>query len=185
MTVDTVKPEIKKVEATAQDTIVVTFTEDVENGAEDKDNYTIIDSDGDEVKNIVKKAVLDDDKVTLILDEELDYGKYTLIVENVEDLAGNRISKASVKFDVKDTTPPEFPTEATLYTINEDRNEYKIVVKFDEAMAVDGQYSVVDLDNYKLNGKYLSQIDDMSDVSVNIKAIDKNKAVEIQIKGYK
>lgn len=184
VTIDTVKPEIKKVEATAQDTIVVTFTEDVENGAEDEDNYTIIDSDGDEVKDIVKKAVLDDDKVTLILDEELDYGKYTLIVENVEDLAGNRISKASVKFDVKDTTPPEFPTEATLYTINEDKNEYKIVVKFDEAMAVDGQYSVVDLDNYKLNGKYLSQIDDMSDVSVNIKAIDKNKAVEIQIKGY-
>lgn len=186
VTVDTVKPEVKKVEAVDQDTIKVTFTEDViANSAENEDNYLILDSEGKEVEDIIDDAELtDDDVVTLTLDEDLDYGDYTLVVENVQDLAGNKLAKTSVKFTVGDEDEPDFPEKATLYVIDADDDEYKLVIKFDEPMAVEGKYSVIDLDNYILGDDYLSDIAEEDDVTVTIKAIDKNKTVEILIKGY-
>ena len=84
--VDETAPTIKEVKAESQSKLVVTFSEAVEDGAEKKANYTILDSKGKEVDVIKKVKQTADDKVVITLSDDLDYGKYTLVVKGVADL---------------------------------------------------------------------------------------------------
>jgi len=185
--VDETAPTIKEVKAESQSKLVVTFSEAVEDGAEKKGNYTILDSKGKEVDVIKKVEQTANDKVVITLSDDLDYGKYTLVVKGVADLSANKAND-SYEFTVDDNKAPEHPKEATLYTVNKD--EYKLVIKFDEPMAVDGKYSVLNLENYmfkdysgEYDGKYFDELNDEDDITISIKATDQNKAVEINIKG--
>lgn len=182
---DTTAPTIKEVKAESQSKLVVTFSEAVEDGAEKKGNYTILDSKGKEVDVIKKVEQTADDKVVITLSDDLDYGKYTLVVKGVADLSANKAND-SYEFNVDDDKAPEFPEKAALYVVDKDKDEYKLVIKFDEPMAVSGQYSVLNLENYRFKGgKYFDELDDDDDIKITAKAFDENKTVEFNIKGYK
>ncbi len=180
VSVDDVKPTLLGISVVSEDEIELTFSEAVdESTAEDLDNYTLQNSSGSSMNDMIDRAVRgsgeDTDKVTIIFEEAL-LGNYKLVVENVEDLAGNEISKVTRNFTVTDLTAPVASSfSAKLY--NPDADVQTLVVRFGEAMATSGKYAVNDLEKYVLEDtKFLSELDD-----VTISMIESNKAVEIKI----
>lgn len=167
--VDVEAPVIDKVSAPAENKIKLTFNESVdEDSAETKSNYEVKDSDGDKVD--VKTLIHDGKTVTLVFADDL-VGLHTIAVKGVEDLAGNECDVAT-EIDVTDSTEPLF-VGATMYG---GTKEVTLIVRFNEPMSVEGQYSVLDLGKYVLNTKQLDDIDD-----VEIDATTGGKVVEISI----
>ena len=143
---------------------------------EDDENYTILDSDGEEVENIIddidgetaKKAIID-------LYEELAGGDYVLIIEDVEDVYGNAMPETVIAFTVGDIKAPKAEDfTAILYNAGEDGQMVKI--NFGEKMAIEGKYAVNDVEKYVINDYVLADIDD-----VEINVVDDGKAIEILI----
>ncbi|KYH28000.1 Ig-like domain-containing protein [Clostridium colicanis] len=183
---DNVKPEIKKVEQ-ADDSnriIEITFSEELDKDtAEDKDNYTIKDKDGKEVR-ISGKPVLDDKekKVTITLSKDLEDGEeYSVTVEDVEDKAGNKIAKVTKKFTAKNT---EAVDNITAKYYDAGRPSQKIVVDFDGTkMLADGsRYAINNLENYDLTiGSKTINLSDYDGAS--IKAVNNGTKAEIKLPG--
>jgi len=167
-------PEIVSVKAVAQDKLEVTFDEEVDTKtAETRANYKVLDEDGDELKNIISIVTAKGKVVTLNLNNKLN-GDNTLVVEKVEDIYGNAMKKTSFDFFAEDTTAPEGFT-ATLY--DADKTVQRLIIDFGEAMAVDGAYSVLDIDKYKVGDKNLNDYK----AGITISALNGNKKVEISL----
>jgi len=187
---DTEPPVVEKVEASAQNELKVTFNEKLQKAsAEDRGNYKLLDSEGDEVKSIIRKATLDDKAVKLSLRETIS-GVYTLVVKGVKDQYKNEMTEQSITFEVEDKTAPEFPDTASLHG----SEVQTLIIDFDDVMATEGVYSVLDLEKYKVqmqknhgddddpdwrNAGYveLADIDDGLSISIS----DDGKKVEIEL----
>ncbi len=184
--VDTTKPELDELSVEDEDEIKLTFTEDLDDV--DVDNFTILDKDGEEVEDIIDSAEFDTnsdgdikDTVIITFTEDLS-GDYSIVIEDLLDTADNEIDKVTEDFTVTDVTSPDleddtddYDVTATLYNAGDEDQMVKI--DFDQEMAVDGKYSVLDLDKYEIDGNVLSELD----CDVTIKAVDDNTAVEIVI----
>lgn len=169
--VDTTKPEVKKIEVKTEQQIEITFTEDVADV--EKSDFTVTDADGEKVS--IKSVSAADDTVTVNFRDKLS-GDYTIVIEGIEDEAGNEIAKTTETFTVDDLTDPEFDNfTATLY--NAGREDQMLRVNFGEEMATSGKYSINDIEKYTVGSYVLSQL--KSDVS--IKVVNNGKAVEITI----
>lgn len=165
---DNEAPTVKSVTAEAEDKIVVVFSEDVnENQAKDKDNY-VIKKDGKEIDTAISSITYDSNetKVTIVLDEKLSGGKYTIDIKGIKDtsVSENEMKAVTIEFEVTDKTAPTI--EEVTFVGN------YIYVRYSEAMSTKGNGSVLNKDNYKL-------VDD-NDEKVEIKKIelfgsDKNK----------
>jgi len=180
--VDNEDPEVKSVEATAQNQLKVTFSEAVKET--DEDNFTVLDSDGEELEDIVDNVEYaendegDDvlDTVIITLDENV-YGEHTLVADGVEDLAGNNLDDDSLTFEAEDKTAPDSGDfTATLYNGNDTDAVDTLVVDFGEPMATDGEYAVTDLEKYVVGDQNLGDLD-----TVAITAFDKNSKVKIEV----
>jgi len=173
-------PVLEKVEQDGDNAIKLTFNEDLDvESAENIENYTIL-KDGKEVKDIISSPVYENKVVTINFNDNLS-GDYAIVVEKVKDVAGNAISKTTMSFTMKDTTPPDLDNfTAKLYNAGDEKKQM-IKVSFGEAMAVSGSYSVVDLDKYVIydGDTELINLGDWKNAS--IKAVDGNKAVEIKL----
>ncbi|MFU0825783.1 Ig-like domain-containing protein [Clostridium sp.] len=150
---DNQRPEIKKIEQDEDSNykIIITFNEDIEKkSSEDKGNYTVKDKDGKELR-ISKAEKTDDDEVTLTLSKELEDGdKYEVTVEDVEDKAGNKISKVTKTFTAKETQAVK-ADDITVRYYDAGKSNQKIVVDFDTKMLADGsRYAINNLENYDL-----------------------------------
>lgn len=194
---DNEAPYVEKVEATSQNELKVTFNEKLQpKSAQDRTNYTLLDKNGKEIKNIIRSATLDEKVVKLSLREDIT-GEHTLVVEGVKDQYKNEMSKQSITFSVEDKTAPKFPTKATLREVDEVQT---VILDFEDVMATEGVYSVLDAEKYVATlSKYdketkkwsnskeieLSDIDDGLTISVS----DDGKKVEIELDtedaGYK
>ena len=177
---DVTAPEVDgdvdvKTESTAQ----VNFTEDMDaDTVTDEDNYTLLDSTGDEADLITSVTVVDADTVLVTFDEDLS-GDYSLVIVDVEDLNGNAIADTSLPFTVDDLTAP-VPGDFTATIYNPGAADQMIVVNFGDVMATDGAYSILDTAKYAFNGGayYLADADpDL--VSFNV--INDGKSVEIVV----
>jgi hypothetical protein len=179
VTVDVTPPLVEKVEQGDTETeIVVTYNEEMDDDETlDRDNYTIFDEDGKEMKGLVNKVSFKDDKnkkVILKLSKKLG-GEYSVAIEKVEDVAGNEIDSITVPFTMKDKTPPDYTKfEAIIY--NDGAKDQMLKVSFGEKMAVDGKYAINDIEKYKIGTKALKSID-----NVEINVVDNDKAIEIII----
>jgi hypothetical protein len=187
---DNEPPYVEKVEASAQNELKVTFNEKLQKAsAEDRGNYKLLDSEGDEVKSIIRRATLDDKAVKLSLRETIT-GEYTLVVKGVKDQYKNEMSEQSITFEVEDKTDPEFPDKASLHG----DEVQTLIIDFDDVMATEGVYSVLDLEKYKVqmqknhgdadnpdwrNAGFveLADIDDGLSISIS----DDGKKVEIEL----
>ena len=186
---DNEPPYVEKVEASAQNELKVTFNEKLQKAsAEDRGNYKLLDSEGDEVKSIIRRATLDDKAVKLSLRETIT-GEYTLVVKGVKDQYKNEMSEQSITFEVEDKTDPEFPDKASLHG----DEVQTLIIDFDDVMATEGVYSVLDLEKYKVQMQKnhgddtpvwkdagfveLADIDDGLSISVS----DDGKKVEIEL----
>ncbi len=182
VTPDETKPVIEKIKVVDEQTIEITFSEDIdEESAEEVDNYSLLKS-GSVVEDMITGISMKDGKTDVVVvtfDEEL-VGKYSIVVQKVEDLAGNVMAKATVEFTVDDMTAPGVDPKFSAKLYNADKATQLVVVRFGEAMATSGKYAVNDLEKYILvvgDDKYdLADVDD-----VTISVVDGGKSVEIKI----
>ncbi|MCM3389142.1 Ig-like domain-containing protein [Ureibacillus chungkukjangi] len=157
VTIDTEAPTLKDIEVEAEDQIILEFSEELDD-AEVK-NFTILDKDGKEVEDIIERVALDgtQKKVTVDFDQKLS-GEYSIVIEDLVDLAGNEIAKTTKGFKVDDLTAPEFTDfEATLFKAG--AKGQMIKVNFDEVMSTEVKYSVLDLEKYQVGSYNLSELD--------------------------
>lgn len=154
---DNTKPKVKKVEqgedtGKGMTTIVVKFNEDVdEDSAEDRENYVIEDSDGNE-QSISKAELTESDEVTLTMKYELSFKEeYEITVKDVKDLEGNKMDEYNGKFKLdKEGSEYDWSNVVVgLYDAGEDKQ--RLVVDFGEPMTKGSdEYSVADSDKYIL-----------------------------------
>lgn len=176
-------PAVDKIEVKDEHIIEITFTEDLDDDADDKDNFTILDSKGNEVKNIIKTAVLSGKKITITFKKDL-AGDYSIVLENIEDKAGNKMAKTTVPFTVGDITAPDHTKfKATLFNAGEEGQMLKI--SFGDTMATDGNYSVTDIEKYSIitiSGATETEVAKLEEIDgVEIEVVDDGKAVEIYV----
>jgi hypothetical protein len=187
VTPDTTKPVVEKIKVVDEQKIEVTFSEALDpDTALDFDNYSLLKNGSvveDMITGVSFKNTTDNDVIVVLFDEDLS-GKYALVIEKVEDPAGNVMSKATVDFTVDDMTAPGVDPEFSAKLYNAERPTQLIVVRFGEAMATSGRYAINDLEKYVLvvdSGEFEGEYD-LADVdNVTIAAVDGNKAVEIKI----
>lgn len=182
VTVDVLKPTVTSLEGgDTEEELVITFSETMdEDTAEEVENYTILDKDGKEVEDVIVSADIDDDVVTITFDDEMS-GDYSIVIEGLDDKAGNTIVKVTKTFDISDVTPPNFASDFSYKLYAPGTADQMLKVSFGEEMSVEGKYSVVDLDKYVFvdvndDAINLSKVEDAT-----IKAVDGNKAVEIEL----
>lgn len=183
-------PVIDKVEQDKEDSLKLTFNEELDrDSAEDIDNYTILDNKGNVVKDIIDDAeLIEENKVVKITFNEDIYGDYSIVVQKVKDLAGNAMSKTTVAFSMADKTAPNSTADnkftAKIYNAGEKGQLLK--VNFNDTMATDGKYSVLDLDKYEIDvytsaGEFVKSVC-LADVKgTTIKIVENGKAVEIKV----
>ncbi|KYH34446.1 outer cell wall protein precursor [Clostridium tepidiprofundi DSM 19306] len=195
---DKVKPEVKKVEqGDTDDTVTVKFTEKVKDSgkgsAEKKENYTLYNKDGDKVK--ITKVELNSDKneATLTLKDDLDSGKeYKLVIEDVEDTAGNKMAKATVKFKAEEKSAVE-GDDITVDVYSKGTRDQKLVVDFDgtEMETGKGKYAIDNIGNYtvqvydKKDKEVVKQFNLEDYYKAKLKLLDDNNGVELDLPGDK
>ena len=185
---DVTPPEVDKVEqGSNEQTIKVKYTEAMDSDSTKKaSNYTILDKDGKEQKDLVKSVTLSSDgkEATLNLSKKIG-GDYSLVVKGVKDLAGNEIVEVTVPFTVVDKTVPN-PTDFTVTLHKGGQAGQMIKVAFGEAMAAEGKYAIDDIDKYVFVTANLGQDNETvktlkSIKNVSLTIVDNGKAVEITI----
>lgn len=176
---DSEPPVVDKIEQESEEAIKVVFNEDVNDTALDLANYKVLDSKGEEKKDIIDSIKPgDDDKTVIITFSEKLSGEYKLVVEKVEDVLENAMSKTTVAFTMKDKTAPNSnaDNEFTAKVYNAGKKGQLVKVFFKDTMATEGKYSVLDLDKYEINNNSLADIK-----GVKIKIVDNGRAAEITI----
>lgn len=154
---DTTAPTVTKVEATAENTVKVTFSEPV-TGAATAANYTIKGADGKVVAQTITNPIAYDANAyaaTLTLSAKLSGGTYTIEVKDIVDnsLAANKIATTTTSFAVTDKTPAT--VSAVVVENTTDANSEYIYVTYSEPMATTGAGSILDANNYQLDGQAL------------------------------
>ena len=181
--VDETPPEVDKIDVKAENKIEIKFTEELdEDSAEDEDNYTLLDKDGKEVKDIFDDVDYSSKKVTILFEEDLS-GDYTIVLQNIKDKAGNKMSKTAVDFNVGDKTAPNKDDfKATLYRAGAE--DQMIRIDFNDKMATDGKYAVTDVEKYVIvDGSTRINLEKIEDVEIVV--VDDGEAVEIYVPSYK
>ena len=189
--VDNKKPQVSKVEW-KDNKIVVTYNENMDpDTAEDVDNYTLVDPDGDKVTikdaNFVSGSTK---KVELELrDSDPDSGTYELTIQKVEDKAGNTIEKVTLKVNITDSKPISYDGLAAYYE-KYGSDKYRIYIEFGEELATSGNYSAVDLFKYEVSTDWdsdeqtgnfdnLGTLEKDDEIYAKVDLVDNGKTVRI------
>ncbi|MBM7560825.1 S-layer homology domain-containing protein [Fusibacter tunisiensis] len=123
-------------------------------------NYELLDGNGTNISGQIVNVIYNSDVYTIeIVVLEPIIGTFTLIVNGLEDYSGNVIRESRLPFEIRDFTAPD-PEKWTARLYEAGKNDQVVRIKFDEPMAIEGKYSVLDPDKYKVNGKLLSALDD-------------------------
>ena len=161
--VDDAAPEVVSIETETDDpyTIDIYFSEDVLEWA-DEDNYVLLDSDDEEIDiDDVDYEVTDDDEyiVTIEADEMLE-GSYTIEISGLTDdsLLVNEMEEVTLAFTKVDENAPLLEDVEAEYVDNGD--ELVVYVMFEEDMATEGAYSILDPENYIIGGYEIDLDDD-------------------------
>ncbi len=176
---DNTDPSVEEIEVLDENEIMITFSEPMNNGnyaMENRNNYVLFDESHDEIDDAVLRADYDASEytVTITFYDQLN-GLYSLLMEDLEDASGNGLDDDEHFFEVADLTSPESDKwTAKAYFVGDEDQMLRIT--FDEPMATDGKYSVLDLEKYQVNGIDLVDLDDVA-----IKSVEDGKAIEIYI----
>ncbi|MYL53762.1 hypothetical protein GLW08_10480 [Pontibacillus yanchengensis] len=165
-------PSIDNIEQVnnSQDKFEITFSEEVStDSAEDLDNYTVENADGEEVE--LDGATLGGDNTVTLEFEDSQEGNFTVSVDGVEDLSGNSVDQTS-EFNMKNVANLVISEFSGSYY--QETDETTVAIDFGRTMAVEGQYSVTDLDKYEIGGVNLGDVS-----GANIEAVNSNNGVEI------
>ncbi|WP_010681369.1 Ig-like domain-containing protein [Acetivibrio cellulolyticus] len=178
ITVDKEAPTVTKVEATAENKVEITYSETLnQTSAETEENYVIKDSSAKKIEKTFDATYNSaDKKVTLTISSALTGGTYTLEIKDIKDssLAENKMVAVTKEFVVTDKTAID-PTaiKAAYLSTPAGEPEY-IYVTFPEDMKVEGVGSILDKNNYRLNGAKLHD-------DATIEIFGSNKKVKITV----
>ncbi|WP_139903829.1 Ig-like domain-containing protein [Clostridium thermarum] len=157
---DVTPPTVTKVEATAENKVAVTFSEDVVKPL--TGNFVIKNKDG---KVAAEVTVVDEDAdnsklYNLTLSKKLDGGNYTVEIKDVVDkaLSANKMAPATFTITVTDKTAITLSEVKAAYVLDSTKVKY-VYVTFPEAVAVTGSYSALNKDNYLVQGAALKSAD--------------------------
>jgi hypothetical protein len=175
---DKVAPTVTKVEAKAEDQVVVTFSEKIDIATA---KFAIKNSEGKAVSQTIATPVaFDNDKLTatLNLSSKLAGGTYTVEVSDAVDtsLSKNKITAVTLPFTVTDKTPIDLASVTAKVVTNDAAKEQYIYVTYPEAVATSGANSALIKDNYLVGGAALASGD-----KVEVFGTD-NKRVKITVK---
>ncbi len=167
VTTDKKAPQVVgSVKVKSQRKIEIRFDEAIEKN--DDFDITLLKG-GELIKNDFTESI-SDDVLTLTFEKDL-YGAYKLIIEGIQDEMANEIEKMTVSFEADDATAPTTADfKAVAYQIDSD--EQLLIVRFSDKM---NKSDIENRDNYKLDGKFLSDLD------VSIKAVEDDEAVQIKV----
>jgi len=174
--IDEVKPTLDDISVDSEESITLTFSEDVSD-VEDSD-FTLLDADGEEA-DLIKDVTPNGNEVTIDFDEKLS-GNHAIVVEDIEDAAGNNIDKVTEAFNVDDLTAPVITEDfsSTLYGGGEEVQT--LVIDFGETMATEGKYAVTDLEKYVLvDGEDTYELADIKGVKSSL--VEKGSKLEVKI----
>ena len=146
----------------AQDEFALVFSEALNTDSFDNDNVVVLDDEDDEVDvDSLTYVVSDDDEYFIIveMDEEIE-GTYTVTVMGYEDdsLLGNEMDEVTLTLVKDDETDPEL-ADITAEFIQDD-DDAIVYIMFGEDMATEGSYSVLDPENYMIDGNEIDLDDD-------------------------
>jgi len=171
--IDRTKPTVSSVKSETDKKIVIEFSEDIESGV---GRFALLDSTGKDVTSEYLMSVsFDNAKVTLSFTYALSGSSYSVLVQDVKDLAGNVIDKATYNVSVTDTTPPQI-SKGELY-----RTKKIIKITFNEVMNTS---DILNLANYQWGGQYLSNIKATISLAEGGKAVLIDYSKETSISDY-
>ena len=156
ITADSTKPTITKITVESEKQLYVYFSEDViAADAEDDGNYVIKDSDGDVISSTKWNAEdynSDDKYVEINFNDNLDNGDYTIKAEAIADtsISANSLDTVTLSFTISDKSCSLDDT--TVSWVDGSKIMY---VKYGDTMATTGVGSVLDKNNYRLDGDKL------------------------------
>lgn len=168
---DTTAPAVKEVKVTDESTVVIYFTEDMDQAkAENVANYVVKDSNSKAVTTAFAAAYTEDAskneyKVTLsFAPTKLAGGNYTVEVKGLEDeaLAVNALATVTLSFTITDLTainPAVNANDVVITAVESATADVAdiIYVTYGEKMITTGQYSVLAAGNYLLAGAALPE----------------------------
>jgi len=175
--VDETAPEVSSVKqaSDSESQIIVTYNENMDKDSTEKaSNYTILDSEGKEVEDIIDGVSYASKKATITFTKKLG-GDYSIVIKGVKDESNNEIVEVTVPFSIKDISDPEFD-DFTAIVYNRAEKGQMLKVSFGEAMATEGKYAINDLDKYYFGDQAIKDLE-----GVSITVVDSGKAVEIMI----
>lgn len=147
-----------------------------------RSNYVLTDlAKGEDISALISEVTFDNDKALLRikLKKEL-LGDFRLEIKQLMDIAGNS-GATYFDFAARDMKAPS-PADWVARVYNAGREEQLLRINFDEPMASDGKYSVIDPENYIVAGKSLTKLDKNL---LKIELTDDGRAVEIYYPGKK
>ena len=177
--VDETAPTVEDLTVNSETQIEIEFSEALDSSsAEDFDNYTLLDKDGEDVSDLIDDITYASEVVTIDFTENLS-GDYSLVIQDVEDVNENKISTVTKSFNVDDLTAPvESEFSATIY--NQSAADQMLRIDFGQEMATEGKYSVLDLEKYVVAGSVLADVD--ADITIDL--VNGGKSVEITIPSF-
>ncbi|OGO78909.1 MAG: hypothetical protein A2Y23_00180 [Clostridiales bacterium GWB2_37_7] len=169
ITADKIKPVVTDFKVKDEQTLALYFSEALNiDTAVDRNNYLIKDDNEDsiDVANADYSINADDAEymVTLEFDEKLD-GSYSIEITGIEDMAAeaNVIATKLFTFEVKDETGIDLKAiQATTVEGSGSQPDY-IYVTFPEEMMTEGQYGILNTENYLLSSNVGETFDPLTD----------------------
>lgn len=163
-----------------QNQVRITFNEPLKKSVLSKTNYKLMKGSED-VSGLISNVNYDPIHYTIILNMSRDlFGEYRLEIKEVPDLSGND-GATYYDFEVGDVTAPN-PQKwsARLYRAGE--SDQFILIRFDEAMSLDGMSSVLNPSNYMYGDTVFDQF---NPERLKIEMIENGDAVKIQYPGQR
>jgi len=180
ISVDKTKPTISSVEW-KNDEVVVNYSEPMDNNAIDRSNYTMVDPDNKEIS--IKTPYFKDAKQKKVAfelrDNDPKAGDYKLTVEKAEDKAGNAITKTTVEVNITGTGSLSMGDVTQALYDQYSSSRYRIYLEFGKKLATEGNFSVLDLYKYTINGQNLGKLNADKDAYFAIDLVDDGKTVRI------
>jgi hypothetical protein len=156
ITADKTKPVVTNIKVVNEETLSLYFSEALKvDTATDRSNYLVKDDDDDSIDVMNASYTVNADNeyvVTLEFNEKLN-GTYTIEIADIKDMAAepNIMTTKVFSFEMKDVVGIDLRTVTAKTVEGSDTKPDYIYVTFPEEMMTEGQYGVLNKENYLLS----------------------------------
>lgn len=145
-----------------------------------KQNYVLL-KEGEDVSKLISSVAYDSASYTVSVNTKQDLlGEYQIRVLEAKDLSGND-GASEYDFVMGDVMPPK-PEKWTARIYNSGEANQMIVIRFDEPMSVEGEFSVLDPGKYMIGDK---TFDSLNQTMLKMEKAGEGELIEIRYPGKK